>query len=389
MSLDDKTSFIQKKRTENNNLNGQNPNILFIAIKKKKLGKWDPDEDLLLKKWVEENGPRNWTQFAEKIQNRTGKQCRERWLNNLNTNLKKKNWTTEEDLLILRLFQRYKSWIKILPVFENRSENSIKNRYYIQLRKIALRKNIYGNTDNVLKIGIETLKQYFDEAVEEAEKKYLNKNKNMTKEKFETFFIEIVSNLNDIKKGKTIDLNSLREKLGIPKEDNKEDNIFDNDSISYEEAADNEKEIQEKLKQKMKLNYKGKKSKKENKKKAKQSEVSYPNIIINSPSGFVPRRSIRIMEKQLNKNNNYLSLNNSKNDNAFEVPLNSTITFYRNKKSSIGLINKDSIFYTPFGYFDNYSRNKEFSKNMSWKLEPNAVSNYIPLKSNKNSSFDL
>ena len=389
MSLDDKTSFIQKKRTENNNLNGQNPNILFIAIKKKKLGKWDPDEDLLLKKWVEENGPRNWTQFAEKIQNRTGKQCRERWLNNLNSNLKKKNWTTEEDLLILRLFQRYKSWIKILPVFENRSENSIKNRYYIQLRKIALRKNIYGNTDNVLKIGIETLKQYFDEAVEEAEKKYLNKNKNMTKEKFETFFIEIVSNLNDIKKGKTIDLNSLREKLGIPKEDNKEDNIFDNDSISYEEAADNEKEIQEKLKQKMKLNYKGKKSKKENKKKAKQSEVSYPNIIINSPSGFVPRRSIRIMEKQLNKNNNYLSLNNSKNDNVFEAPLNSTITFYRNKKSSIGLINKDSIFYTPFGYFDNYSRNKEFSKNMSWKLEPNAVSNYIPLKSNKNSSFDL
>ena len=388
MSLDEKTTFIQKKRTENN-INSPKPNTLFIAIKKKKLGKWEPDEDLLLKKWVEENGPRNWTQFAEKIQNRTGKQCRERWLNNLNSNLKKKNWTTEEDLLILRLFQRYKSWIKILPVFENRSENSIKNRYYIQLRKIALRKNIYGNTDNVLKMGIETLKQYFDEAVEEAEKKYLNKNKNMTKEKFETFFIEIVSNLNDIEKGKTIDLNSLRQKLGIPKEDNKEDNIFDNDSISYEEAADNEKEIQEKLKQKMKLNYKGKKSKKENKKKAKQSEVSYPNIIINSPSGFVPRRSIRIMEKQLNKNNNYLSLNNSKNDNAFEVPLNSTITFYRNKKSSIGLINKDSIFYTPFGYFDNYSRNKEFSKNMSWKLEPNAVSNYIPLKSNKNSSFDL
>ena len=90
MSLDDKTSFIQKKRTENNNLNGKNPNTLFIAIKKKKLGKWDPDEDLLLKKWVEENGPRNWTQFAEKIQNRTGKQCRERWLNNLNSNLKKK-----------------------------------------------------------------------------------------------------------------------------------------------------------------------------------------------------------------------------------------------------------------------------------------------------------
>ena len=388
MSLDEKTTFIQKKRTENN-INSPKPNTLFIAIKKKKLGKWEPDEDLLLKKWVEENGPRNWTQFAEKIQNRTGKQCRERWLNNLNSNLKKKNWTTEEDLLILRLFQRYKSWIKILPVFENRSENSIKNRYYIQLRKIALRKNIYGNTDNVLKIGIEILKQYFDEAVEEAEKKYLNKNKNMTKEKFETFFIEIVSNLNDIEKGKTIDLNSLRQKLGIPKEDNKEDNIFDNDSISYEEAADNEKEIQEKLKQKMKLNYKGKKSKKENKKKAKQSEVSYPNIIINSPSSFVPRRSIRIMEKQLNKNNNYLSLNNSKNDNAFEVPLNSTITFYRNKKSSIGLINKDSIFYTPFGYFDNYSRNKEFSKNMSWKLEPNAVSNYIPLKSNKNSSFDL
>jgi len=38
------------------------------------------------------------------IKGRSGKQCRERWFNNLNPNVKKGNWTAEEDQII---FQQY------------------------------------------------------------------------------------------------------------------------------------------------------------------------------------------------------------------------------------------------------------------------------------------
>ena len=41
-------------------------------------------------------GPKKWTLIARNLKGRIGKQCRERWHNHLNPNIKKTAWTDEE-----------------------------------------------------------------------------------------------------------------------------------------------------------------------------------------------------------------------------------------------------------------------------------------------------
>ena len=106
-----------------------------IPIRK---GPWSPEEDKLLRKWVKQNGPKHWEACGRFIKGRKGKQCREHWNNCLNPKLIKGHWTTEEDFLIMFFYEKCKgSWKKIIPLFNGRIENSIKNRFYSQLRKYA------------------------------------------------------------------------------------------------------------------------------------------------------------------------------------------------------------------------------------------------------------
>lgn len=101
-------------------------------------GPWTPEEDQRLINWVNSEGPTKWAQCAAFIHGRSGKQCRERWFNNLNPGLKKGNWSEEEDEMIFQLYQKYSSsWSKIAKYLPGRTENAIKNRFYSTLRKLA------------------------------------------------------------------------------------------------------------------------------------------------------------------------------------------------------------------------------------------------------------
>ena len=101
-------------------------------------GPWTTEEDHKLYEWVTKEGPTKWSQCAQIIVGRSGKQCRERWFNNLNPIVKKGNWTIEEDDLIFKLYMQYgSSWSKIAKHLNGRTENSIKNRFYSTIRKIA------------------------------------------------------------------------------------------------------------------------------------------------------------------------------------------------------------------------------------------------------------
>lgn len=91
---------------------------------------WTKSEDKLLIKQVGRYGPANWDILATHIKNRTGKQCRERYLNILDPNLRRNNWTEEEDLLILSKYAILgNQWSKISRSLVGRSDNSVKNRY--------------------------------------------------------------------------------------------------------------------------------------------------------------------------------------------------------------------------------------------------------------------
>lgn len=66
------------------------------------------------------------------MSSRTGKQCRERYINHLDPSMTKTGWTTEENNQIKNLFPKFGTkWSQYLPFLPGRSDNAIKNRYHM------------------------------------------------------------------------------------------------------------------------------------------------------------------------------------------------------------------------------------------------------------------
>lgn len=102
-----------------------------------KKGGWSPEEDEALHRWVANFGAQRWTECAKVIQGRCGKQCRERWVNILNPNVKKGDWSNLEQKKIFDCLARHSTaWSTIALELPGRTENSIKNYFYSSLRRI-------------------------------------------------------------------------------------------------------------------------------------------------------------------------------------------------------------------------------------------------------------
>lgn len=67
---------------------------------------WTQYEDDTVRRLVHLHGTRSWTLVAQNLPGRTGKQCRERWHNHLDHDIRKDAWSVEEDRMLYELHEK-------------------------------------------------------------------------------------------------------------------------------------------------------------------------------------------------------------------------------------------------------------------------------------------
>ena len=355
-------------------------NHTFKTIKKRI--PWSEEEDKSIKSLVNKYGTSNWTFISNQMgQNRSGKQCRERWYNQLNPNMKKNNWTNEEEnILFTKHMQLGNKWSDIASFLPGRTLNDIKNHFYSKLRKFIRKTLKQINDENLFKInGIDGCK-YNGEKIYKMIKQYEITYKNLTKD---TIFEMIIAteknpkgkiifnndnsninidnntyNSNYINLGNNYFFNDTNEEIRINKDDNYNNLIMNNNLFMN---LNNYQKINEEIKEKIinennidkqlinnnnnsKMKLKFKLEKKESKlKKRKNMELNLDKENINIKE---------ILNNQGNKNkikdntnvikDNYFSNENNNNNNKLIGHKRKKITHKKTNNLNLFELNNNS-----------------------------------------------